>query len=305
MNQHFIIPSFPIHLLHEIRGKKTYLDFSQFRKYDINALSFDTMSLSELVLLQEYLLRVVFPDKIMAVKNELEDVDTITEKKYQYAIKTLQELDTRMIRHLDQHYLSEIISIIEDLKQTISIYREHTKLKKTGEKINVNESTTVHDFIEGDITWNDLQESQIVFYFNSNFYTVERSVFDGIGNEHIVYPCFEANNSTDPENIDDSVLYVRMRFVGLYGLVLKSEISQIFYNKDRFFILKDTGKKAVSVVSYENYLLGGHRISSSHCQEGQGDTIFTLELFTPTMMTTKGGKNKTKKYRKQHRQQHR
>jgi hypothetical protein len=176
-----------------------------------------------------------------------------------------------------------ITHVIEPLPDIPLRLKGLISIKKPAMGRNIFDATeeNVLEFLKKDA-------DNIVLHFNNEYYLYDRSYLR-IVPENLTYICKKAyehgldvTGRLKKNNKGGYTIYFSMRKLGLYGIVPAHKIKQIIETKHQFFSIesKTPEKRAPSTASYEVF----HNIvddvtSRSHCQEGQGDTIYTIYRF--------------------------
>jgi Leucine-rich repeat (LRR) protein len=141
--------------------------------------------------------------------------------------------------------------------------------------------------------------NNIVFYDKNNFYFLNKKQLIDLNNKEkksnsLVYICkkvYNILNITENE-LKDKTPYFKLKSIGLYGGLVKSnKIEKIINDSHQYYVLEKTEETAPSVVNYTYYksLITGNAnaVSTSHCQEGQKETIYEIKKYNPEII---GGK---------------
>ena len=171
-------------------------------------------------------------------------------------------------------------SIIEKLlrlKQT-----KRVPLKK-GKPIILQPTTQINDFINGEINYSMVPKENIILFQNQNNVTIERSLLNSTESSSIVYECkqiYSFYNFTENE-LKDKTPYFRLRKLGLFGVVPLDQIVSIIEGNNIIYHIIETPKKLVTVISHNVLYERGELVSASHCQDGQGETVYSIETVKP------------------------
>jgi len=135
----------------------------------------------------------------------------------------------------------------------------------------------------------------VVFVYQNKFYFCDKATIKYTLNikNNIKFGCIEAG-TLRPENIVKDKPYLSLRALGLTtGLITLDQIFDILLGSHQLFFVLETSEMVVSTVSLE-VLEGGSHVSASHCQEGQGDTVYSIEYidFPSTLPIETGGKSR-------------
>jgi hypothetical protein len=179
-------------------------------------------------------------------------------------------------------------SIIEKLirqKKT-----KYVRLKK-GDPIVLRPTTQIFDFIEGEIDYSAVPKKNIILFQNENeLRTVERDfLLHSTESNSIVYECKEIHKlfyDFTEEQLLDKIPYFRLRTLGFYGVVPLDEIISVIRGKNKIYRIVETPKKLLTVISHNVLYEKGDVVSASHCQDGQEDTVYSIEIVTRKIETT-------------------
>jgi surface protein len=166
---------------------------------------------------------------------------------------------------------------------------EATQVEKEPESTDLSKAE-VTDWIEGTNTnvhqcyTENMKGDDIIFIFNNTCALFTRNqlknsiVLDGT---YVKYAC-NNEGSLRPDNIITTTPYLSMRSVGLFGLVRLSDIKYVLENTSGIQILHMTVPtiKVKTTVSLNVLLQNANIQSSSHCQAGQDDIVYTIKLAT-------------------------
>ncbi len=151
------------------------------------------------------------------------------------------------------------------------------------------------DIIDGDVVMTDfLTENlnSVAFFFQNYYYLIDKnelsktiSTGDEIKdmNNSIVFECYRANTMR-PENIVSEKPLMKLGSIGLpvnYSYIPTGYIEDVVKNtskkvNDRIYEIVKTTDTVKSVVSYQVLKGLTSAVSASHCQEGQGGSLFKL-----------------------------
>jgi hypothetical protein len=176
---------------------------------------------------------------------------------------------------------SNIIENLPDIKlQTKGIFL----IKKNAVGENVIDRTpdeNVVEFIKND-------PDNVVLYFNGKYYLYDRTYFR-IVPENLTYICdkeyehgLDVTGRLKKDEDGGHTIYFSMRKLGLYGIVPAHSIKQIVETKQQFFSMesKTPEERAPSTAGYEvAHNLIDDFTSRAHCQEGQGDVVYSIYSF--------------------------
>ncbi len=99
--------------------------------------------------------------------------------------------------------------------------------------------------------------------------------------ENIVYQCYQASGSVDEQNVNRATDFFKLRSIGLSGVVNVQDVFNMLYevdsHKTRLFKVVSTGENLLSTVSYNIMHNRTRWMSAAHCQEGQEQTVFTIQ----------------------------
>ena len=169
------------------------------------------------------------------------------------------------------------------------------------------EEVTVSNFLKED-------DTNIAFYFHNrvvSFITkdqVKQFYMDpSYKGTTIKYGCKSVEHSIIPrrENVELEEPYFTLRSIGANGLVKLSEMEQIMKTKTaRCININSTPIKDLpSTASYQMiFSRNPNAVGSSHCQEGQGEKVYGLEIIPVTL--TGGRKTIRKTIRKTKKRKH-
>jgi hypothetical protein len=147
----------------------------------------------------------------------------------------------------------------------------------------------------------------IVFKLGENFYLLKRSILGNrLVNNSTLYECNTITTGHKPtkEMVNPDVKLFNIKKIGIpSNPILFKYISLILNKRYNMFLIEDTDKRAVSVVSKYIYdTLGTQAIvsvvSAAHCQEGQDTQIAKLKIINYTFTQETMGGKKYKKYKK-------
>ena len=133
--------------------------------------------------------------------------------------------------------------------------------------------------------------SNIIFILGNHMFFTNRDYISRALNDDnmIKFGCNDDSGRLNPQNIVRNIPYISYKFVGLYsGLVTVLQNLSVIKQGKRIFYVTPTNQKLPSTVSL-SVLYGGNRVGASHCQEGQGDTVYTLSYVDYPLT---GGRNK-------------
>ena len=147
----------------------------------------------------------------------------------------------------------------------------------------------------------------IVFKLGENFYLSKRSLFNNrLINNSTLYECNTVTTGHKPtkEMVNQDVKLFNIKKIGVpSNAILFKYLSFILNKKYNMFVIEDTDKRAISVVSKYIYdSLGTSSIvsvvSAAHCQEGQDTQIAKLKIINYTFTKEISGGKKIKKNNK-------
>ena len=192
-------------------------------------------------------------------------------------------------------------------------------LEESSKAVTIPATKTAIDPLEGEVNIRDfLKEDRdnIVFYRENEFFPFHRQDLVPMldmkkADNSIVFICKETGHalSITREFLKDETPYFKLRTLGMYGgYANASEIKAILEDVDKnqvFYISTSEEEKPPSVVSWDIYINGADATSGSHCQEGQTDTIYKIEIAKINELGSasggRKGRNKWKTMRKKRR----
>ena len=187
----------------------------------------------------------------------------------------------------------------ENAEPNVIIKINDVNLTNSGKEININSDATYEDPLEGEVNiqsyLNEDKSNNIVFCINNFFFTstkdiLKRSIDLSDKGNAIVFICdkvYERSFNITKDLLRDETPYFRLRAIGPFGGIVPAEqIKSIVNSNEQYFLITDTGDKAPSVASYSVYAAGGELASASHCQEGQNETIYKIDIFIPCLLYT-------------------
>jgi hypothetical protein len=160
------------------------------------------------------------------------------------------------------------------------------------EKINdiyyiyINPNNTALDIIDSgeqiiikDYLASDPDHIVIQIENNENSATLfNKKNFQHLLEDGLRYQCKKANSSLNPTNIIKNPVLFNLKSIGLYGFCNADDIKKIINNSDdKYYVLKKNGiiESVVTKKLLDNSGQYG-LMSASHCQEGQGGILYTI-----------------------------
>lgn len=161
--------------------------------------------------------------------------------------------------------------------------------------INMGDEVNVKQYLNED-------EKNIVFYFNGKIYTSNKDNLKYLTTDpeskghNVKFEC-KTIGSMDRSNIIMDVPYFTLKIIGLYGLASLSKITTIINSNDIrcIEITSQPIRQLVSTASFQATGNDPNYVGASHCQEGQGESVYDLLKINYSLT---GGKNKRSKKRK-------
>jgi 2-oxo-4-hydroxy-4-carboxy--5-ureidoimidazoline (OHCU) decarboxylase len=225
----------------------------------------------------------------------------------------LKILNTSRITDLDITYINETLLDIAEKKGFTEVVELIKKIMyENTPRININancysleenETQPITDFITK-------SKNNVVFIIinldsNGKYITTNPTII-GINKEiilklnlnqeknNIIYECIESGSLRTENIIRDKKYFNIKSILGFADIMLFEaidDLQDIFYIDSthegvsnlysRFFCLIETKKKLISTVSEQNLSSSANFVSSRHCQEGQGATVYRLAVPIP------------------------
>lgn len=183
---------------------------------------------------------------------------------------TLTDAKNMVLDKVLQSYAG--IKEIDDTKEYNDVYLEPYRIR---------------NYVEED-------EDNIVISLLNNYVLTKKSILKKAidltdCDNGIVYICKQVYSylRITKNELRDETKYLNMRKIGLYGLVQVDEISYMIHSAEQFFNMKKKQQDVPSVVSFSVYRpeCSQNAVSRSHCQAGQGQPIYEIQMFKPKFVT--------------------
>lgn len=187
---------------------------------------------------------------------------------------------------------------------TIGIFYKRTPLTSSSAVVNVSSDvgSDVINMTESTVLQQlQTEPSTVVFYFNNKPFFATNDTLqyllttrDQVAT-NIKFEC-KQTNTMRRENIVADVPYFSMRSLGMFGVVPLSQINEVLHN-DRVKMVEmvPTDKQLASTISLQMLGLNPNMVGASHCQEGQGETVYELKQINASIEGGKRNKRRTKK----------
>ena len=191
------------------------------------------------------------------------------------------------------------------VKRTPTAHDNHLydvcELPRSSSPVTISPNETTYDAIMmEDISLADYlkeDENNILFQFQNHYYPSSKDTINHqITPTNMVYECKEPN-TLRPENIIKEAPLFRLQSLALpVQYIYLCQINALLDSTAQVYKIKLSSpeKNLASVVSKE-VLDGGTYVSASHCQDGQGGKVYTIEIADYVVSDPVGGKKKSKR----------
>jgi hypothetical protein len=176
----------------------------------------------------------------------------------------------------------ELTEIIDDIPIIEKLNKNPVPLKK-GKPMRIQPDTEIMDFIEGYVQYKNISNDQIIFQNAEQFITVTKDFLQNTKSSSIVYACKQVYDFYDftEEQLLDKIPYFRLRTLGQYGVVPFDQIVSVIKGNNKTFRIVPTQTQLETVISHEVLYEKGELVSASHCQAGQSETVYQIEVANP------------------------